>query len=328
MSYLTDRDRIIPAMTINAPHNTFTIARTKYADTITVTIPEGKYYQYLYRNRIDAPQTFRDAFPSFWETLVEAINDEWNVGGETFTVAAATPTTSTMLGGGGIKLRTPSASNVWEFTGLTDFQRGMFGAYNNTTVVSIVDGSFYSFTSPYSLYGKWISPRRYSSRLGDRMNIQYRNSGNRKVVQNTKWYQKAIRTMRYHHIFANHVSINRNNDATYAAAGYLALPQHEHGNYFGDCWDLMSKGDDFMIVYSEGDEDLWVTSHSEWEVMKLEENDAAALSNCIALNDSNAEIYDITFNAWRMLKTDPLLTFIPAGGSDGWEDIADYYDQD
>ena len=91
---------------------------------------------------------------------------------------------------------------------------------------------------------------------------------------------------------------------------------------------LMSSGDDFMIVYSDGDKDLWVTSHSEWEVLKLEEDDAASLSNCITLNDSNAEIYDISFNAWRMLKSDPLLTFIPAGGTDGWEDIADYYDQD
>lgn len=328
MSYLTDRDRIIPAMILKAPHNTFRINRTKYADVLTVTIPEGKYYQYLYRNRIDAPQTFRDAFPSFWQTLVDAINAEWNVGGEAFTVAALTPTISTMLGGGGLRLRTPSASGQWEFVSLTDYQRGLLGAYAGTIVLGEVDGSFFTYDSPYSLYGKWISPRRYSSRLGDRMNIQYRNSGNRKAVQNTKWYQKAIRTMRYHHIFANHVSINRNNDATYASAGYLALPQYEHGNYFGDCWDMMSNGYDFMIVYSEGDEDLWVTSHSEWEVMKLEENDAASLSNCITLNDSNAEIYDISFNAWRMLKSDPLLTFIPEGGSDGWEDIADYYDQD
>lgn len=328
MSYLARKDKIVPALIIEDGRNQFRIDKNPggVADLVTVTVPPGKYYAYRADPSGDS-NTFVAGFPPLYNAIEDAMTAAWAEVGEEFFLSHATPTSSTAFENAGIEIEGTGGPFALHFDIAADTLPAKILGMDKSVLLSAPSGGNDVATGKFTTFGNWISPRRSQSKLGDRENIQTSNRGNsHEVSQTVHWHQSAVRTIKYDWIFANHVSIGRNSDPSYAGAGLVPLAEGDHGNYFGDCWSMLSLRDLALFVYDEGDapQGLQLTNVA-WEIGRLSDTDAAMLSRCSQLASERGEIYNLTMTIWRMPKERVREVY---GDIDAFINLANYYEAD
>lgn len=309
-----DKDLIIPKVRINSTNNTilFNENGVHYSASLSV----GDYYCYF----PDAGEStaFQTAYPSLYVYIAAAITSE-AVG--SFSLTVATPTLSNGFSNSGIALVRTAGTHFTYGPILTSSANTFDPRYLgfNTGDTTTTQTSDIDLTGSYSRYGVWMSPKQHSFNIAGYIKNQYHNSGNRKVKQTVYWNTDKIRAVHYNYVFANHISSYRNNNLDYAEAGYQPLSQYDHGNYWNDCWEQLSRGDDAIIIYNDGDVDLSIINHS-YEIVSLSNENQDELDSTRTITQNNAEIYDIKIKLNCKLYKDAKIEF-PL-------DVTNYYQED
>ena len=292
-----NKDGIYPKIKITSANNN--IRWRAGATYYNVAIDVGEYYAYL-------ANTESAAFQAKWPSLFTEVLSKLNAINNTYQIVVMTPEIGPPFVNSSIRIiRTVGSTGPWGFVcndGTMTFDPRFFG-FNDTTLPATTQTSGANVTGIYTRFGMWLSPKQRSSRLGSTANIQFSNAGTYKIRQTVKWHTDKFRLLKYNWVFANHVSKFRNNDASYAAAGYQPLGINDHGNYYMEYWELLSHGDDAIVVYNNAYSNLSITDH-QYEIFTLARDFCESSEKVQSIADSNGEIYNLQLMIWRFLYED------------------------
>lgn len=241
---------------------------------LTTTIGVGTYYAH-------DDVSINSTYPSLYAAVRAAMVAESLSNGDTstFTMAAATPTSSTGVIMGGLAITTDVGRSMLWYADGTINKTGALGYIYNGADSPETE----TVTSPYSIAGAWDPPEYatdlrgipntvldYSTEYTERADFYVLNRGDR-----------TLRTAIYEYIPSAHVYTSRADDADYAAAGGLGLGDTH--NAFERLWAWYKLGSDIIVVHRNATQslNLLVTSQG-YEVVRCTSIEAARDMSSIA----------------------------------------------
>lgn len=288
-------DRWLYPIEITAENNGF-VVEDSVDGVRALTIPAGIYYQAL------------GDLPTGKTGLWAAIKTALDAGDGTYSIAAGTPSSSSLINSGVIVSKNGAAgiSIRMDQAGFTMDKRLWGYPYDRSTeAVLTLDTT----PSQLSIFSKWQSANVLDGAATDKRRVKekeiYASTQKTRSTtrQNTARDTREIRTIVYEYVPGLHVypGAIRAGDASYT--GTAGLPSGDENNAFEDVWDSGSELNEIIIIHDEGDEDLSVTTHPYEIVLFDRLGQREFFSECVELMRSGGEMYRISTDLLIMSST-------------------------
>lgn len=262
-------DRLLWQFTLDSSNDTLVL---ESSNSGTFTADLGLTSETIYMNHFDSLASPVPGQP-FLFRLVQTINSA--APDNQYDFESITPNGSDLTGSGVALVRTSGTAQFrirWDAENCT-LPRCLLGYERGRSTASPwsdANSPTGQINSPLSICKVWHSPHKAHEKRRDPMSSVAR-SDDTENAYNLPWERKRDRMLHYVDVYGALVWPVRANDATLASQA--GLPTGDINNGFYDFWDQSArKGESFVIVHNEGEQDLYIDSHP-WELAYMNQQD-------------------------------------------------------
>ncbi|HUU94161.1 MAG TPA: hypothetical protein VM487_00345 [Phycisphaerae bacterium] len=221
-----------------------------------VSVTEKTYYLHT-----ETDAGVEAAYPSLYTALAAALS---SAVGETFVFAAWTPTASTGITMGGVRMF-HSSTPIFQINfggngaGTFTMDPGWFGqrqTHSNTdTAIYVVGEGGASVKSPYTVRGRWYSWSLADGIAVDKVSRPYRlikySSPRPADAVSVEWDSGRWRDIRYQHVWGAHVTDRlARTSADWTTTDLGGLAQYDNNNAWELVWESLGNSETVLIVHN------------------------------------------------------------------------------